>query len=232
MTYKSKEYGKEKGTQLMNCISAQMNFGKKWMRQKESRVEGGEGNVSTEMIVAGQGNKKEGGEGNVSTEMKVASQDDDFLGDKVACTEFHDDETEGNVGTLEILVSQAIQHIEFNDEETKGNVGTPEILFSKVDDSVSAPLDVCILRARDVDTVCCKGAQTIKTDLNLPHEWVFSDPLGICEPVCVPKDEEEEGGDEVGGRKLVASPIISTKVDKSHVQHIAEEVNNEIGLIF
>ncbi len=105
-----------------------------------------------------QGDGKEGGEGNVSAEMKVASQGDNFLGDKVACTEFHDDETEGNVGTLKILASQAIQHIEFNDDETKGNVGAPEILFSKVDSSVSAPLDVCTLRAHDVDKVCCKGA--------------------------------------------------------------------------
>jgi hypothetical protein len=57
------------------------------------------------MIVAGQGYGKEGGEGNVSAEMKVASQGDSFLGDKVACTEFHDDETEGNVGTLEVLAN-------------------------------------------------------------------------------------------------------------------------------
>jgi hypothetical protein len=114
VTYKSREYGKEKGTQLMNRIIAHMNFGKKWMRQKESRKEGGEGNVSAEMIVASQDDGKEGGEGNVSAEMKVASQGNDFLGDEVACTEFHDDETEGNIGTLEILASQAIQCIKFN----------------------------------------------------------------------------------------------------------------------
>jgi hypothetical protein len=164
--------------------------------------------------------------------MKVASQGSCFLGEKVACTEFHDDETEGNVGILEILASQAIQHIKFNDDETKGSIGTAEILFSKIDDSALALLDVCTLRARDVDTVCCKGAQAIKTDLILPYEWVLPDPLVIGEPVFVPKDVEEEGDDEVGGHKLVASTIIPTKVDKSPVQHIAEEVNNEIDIIF
>jgi len=35
VTYKSKEYGKEKGTQLMNCIIAQMNFGKNMDEAKE-----------------------------------------------------------------------------------------------------------------------------------------------------------------------------------------------------
>jgi hypothetical protein len=185
-----------------------------------------------EMMVAGQDDGKEGGEGNVSAEMKVASQDDKFLGDKVACTEFHDDEREGNVGTKEIFASQVIQLIKFNDDETKRNIGAPKILFSKVDNSASALLDVRTLRACDVDTVCPKGTQTIKTDLNLPHEWVFSDPLGIWEPVFVPKDDDEEGGDEVEGGTLVASPIIPTKVDKSPVQHIAEKVNNEIGLVF
>jgi hypothetical protein len=88
VTNKSREYGKEKGTQLMNHIIAQMNFGKKWMRQKESRKEGGEGNVSAVMIVSGQGDGKEGGEGNVSTEVKVASQGNDFLGDKVPAQNF------------------------------------------------------------------------------------------------------------------------------------------------
>jgi hypothetical protein len=60
---------------------------------------------------------------------------------------------------------------------------------------------------------------------------VFPDPLEICEPLFS-EDDDEEGGDEVGGRKLVASPIIPTKVNKSPVQHIAEEVNNEIGSFF
>jgi hypothetical protein len=45
----------------MNHIIPQMNFGKKWMRQKESRKEGGEGKVRAEMIVAGQGDGKEVG---------------------------------------------------------------------------------------------------------------------------------------------------------------------------
>ncbi len=39
------------------------------------------------------------------------------------------------------------------------------------------------LRAHDTYTARCKGAQTRKTDLNLPEEWAFPSPFGICSPV-------------------------------------------------
>lgn len=39
------------------------------------------------------------------------------------------------------------------------------------------------LRAYDVYTVSHKGALTSRVDLNLPEEWAFPNPEGICEPV-------------------------------------------------
>ena len=41
------------------------------------------------------------------------------------------------------------------------------------------------LRAYDAFVVSCKGNQTKKTDLNIPQEWEFPTPLGICAPVHV-----------------------------------------------
>ena len=45
------------------------------------------------------------------------------------------------------------------------------------------------LRAHDTYTARCKGAQTRKTDLNLPEEWAFPSPLGICSPVHLCGDD-------------------------------------------
>ena len=41
------------------------------------------------------------------------------------------------------------------------------------------------LRAYDAYTVQCKGKKTKKKHLNLPEEWVFSSPLGVCPPVHI-----------------------------------------------
>ncbi len=40
VAYKSREYGKERGGQLINCIFAQMNFGRKKMDEAKGEEEG------------------------------------------------------------------------------------------------------------------------------------------------------------------------------------------------
>lgn len=47
------------------------------------------------------------------------------------------------------------------------------------------------LRAYDTYTVRCKGDQTKITDLNLPDEWAFPSPSGICPPVHLTGDDHD-----------------------------------------
>jgi hypothetical protein len=47
------------------------------------------------------------------------------------------------------------------------------------------------LRSDDANTVRRNGALTRATDLNLPHEWIFSSPWGYCTPVHISGEHED-----------------------------------------
>lgn len=68
------------------------------------------------------------------------------------------------------------------------------------------------LRAYDAYTVQCKGKKTKKKHLNLPEEWAFPSPLGVCPPVHL------SGGDSSGKSRSSDSEANSKNKRKDKVK--------------
>lgn len=77
------------------------------------------------------------------------------------------------------------------------------------------PLLSDALRAYDANTVRFKGAQTKKTDLNLPEEWTFPSPFETCPPVCLSGDNHGRCRGHGCHKSLVGLPLASKRHHKS-----------------